>query len=97
MRSEASPKAAERPAGGGDCRWGQRLRRRGPLWSDMEPPMGLSAEDTLLEFPSEETLGLLSLSHTHRHRHRHTHTHTHTHTLILPVINLLPINFSTHW
>ena len=33
----------------------------GLYWSDMEPLTGLSAEDTLLEFPFKETMGLLSL------------------------------------
>lgn len=65
----------------------------GLYWSDMEALMGLSAEDTLLEFPFKQTVGLLSLSLSLSH----THTHTCTPTLTLAVINLLPINFSTHW
>lgn len=63
----------------------------GLYWSDMEPLTGLSAEDTLLEFPFKETMGLLSLCLSH------THTRARAPTLTLAVINLLPINFSTHW
>ena len=75
----------------------------GLYWSDMEPLTGLSAEDTLLEFPFKETMGLLSLclslslSLSHTHTHTHTHARARAHALTLAVINLLPINFSTHW
>ena len=67
----------------------------GLYWSDMEPLMGLRAEDTLLEFPFKQTVGLLSLCLSLSLSH--THTHTCAPTLTLAVINLLPINFSTHW
>ena len=52
----------------------------GLYWSDMEALMGLSAEDTLLEFPFKQTVGLLSLSLSLSLTYSHTHVHTHTHT-----------------
>ena len=39
----------------------------------------------------------LSLSLSHTHTHTHTHARARAHALTLAVINLLPINFSTHW
>ena len=52
----------------------------GLYWSDMEALMGLSAEDTLLEFPFKQTVGLLSLSLSLSLSHILTHTRAHPHS-----------------